>query len=260
MINIYDSIYDSDGKYAGSRAVFRDITERKKMEERIIQQEKMAALGRVAAVVSHELNTPLANIGITAEYLSSMLQKQYAEEFQTIKSEVSHASDIIKRALGFSRMGDLEMKQMDLNEVVVRAVDTVRKTSDIVGVTIETQLSSSCPMLGDEYRLLEAFINVLKNAVEATDSQKKECRVDVSSMMDDDAITVTIMDNGIDMDKHVQDEILKPFFTTKPLEEGTGLGLFIAQWIIQKHGGNLSITSEKHVGTTVTVTLPRRGV
>lgn len=253
-------IKDENGKIIGDLVMITDVTERKKMEEMLFQQEKMAALGRIAAVVSHELNTPLANISITAEYLSSKLQKRYADELRTIKSEVIHASDIIKRVLGFSRMGDIEIKQTDLNEIIIRAVNTVRKTCDTAGIIIQTNLSSSCPILGDEHKLLEAFTNILKNSIEAADPQKEEHRIDVNSTIEDDIITVTITDTGIGIDKNVQGDVLKPFFTTKPPEKGTGLGLFIAKWIIQKHGGNISITSEKNVGTTVTVTLPRKGV
>ncbi len=218
----------------------------------------MAALGRIASVVSHELNTPLANIGVTAEYLASKLSGEYEEELKIIMSEVDNAADIVKRILGFSRMDNFESKEMDIGEVAGRAADAVRtkhRTDDV----IKTRLSS-CRVMGDEYRLFEALVNIIENAVLSRDPSKKTHTVKISSSKSGNSVVITVEDNGVGMDERMVENSSKPFFTTRAKGEGVGLGLFIARWIIEKHGGSLSIESKKNVGTKVSIVIPCGGV
>lgn len=233
-----------------------DLTKWKRMEEKLSQQEKMAALGTIAAVVAHELNTPLANIAITAQLLLSQLGTQYEDDLHTIKREVEYASSIIKKVLGFSRMGEMEMTEVDVAEIVSRAIESVRNMHPMDGVIIQNEMVSSVEIMGDRYRLFEAFTNLISNAVLARDPQKKMHHVVIDSSVSDNALEITITDNGVGMGDAVVAEAKKPFFTTRPKGEGTGLGLFIADWIIERHGGSLSIKSAVGRGTTVTVHLP----
>ena len=113
-------------------------------------------------------------------------------------------------------------------------------------------------MQGDKNRFREVFINLLKNALEAADPQKKNNVISINGHIADSTVIVTIEDTGIGIKKGSLEKITDAFFTTKPLAEGTGLGLTIARWIIRQHGGTLSLTSTPQKGTTVTITLPSK--
>ncbi len=252
-------IRDEDGKPSYVAVTALDISGYKQMEQELSHKDKMASLGRIASVVSHELNTPLANIGITAEYIASEIPGQYEKELEVITSEVNNAANIIKRILDFSRMDDLEFKELDIDKIIGRAAEAARAKHRMSDIEIKTSFSG-CRVLGDEYRLFETLVNILDNAVLARDIRKKSHHIAVSSMVSGSSVVITVEDNGVGMDTRTAEESCRPFFTTRAKGEGAGLGLFIAKWIIEKQGGSLSIESEKNVGTKVTVTIPCKGV
>lgn len=251
-------MYDENGNIVGDLVMISDISQRKALEKKIFEQEKMAALGRIASVVSHELNTPLTNISLAAEMLSSHISPQNKEDLDIIKSEVEQASDIITRVLDFSRTDDLQYSTLDLGEIIHEATNLVQRQANSQNVTINIPASFSLPMQGDRNRIREVFINILKNALEAADPQKKDHVISINGHIKDSTVVVTITDTGIGVKTESLDKLTDAFFTTKPLAEGTGLGLTIAQWIIRQHGGTLSISSIPQKGTTVTVSLPSK--
>ncbi|MCD6147137.1 MAG: PAS domain S-box protein [Thermoplasmata archaeon] len=251
-------IRDENGKPAYVAVTALDITEYKRMEEQMSQQEKLAALGKIASVVSHELNTPLANISITAEYLKSLLPEKHKKELDVILHEVRNASGIIKKTLGFSRMGSMEFRKANIEGVVKKAVEAVKARRNMDGVTIKTNLSP-CDVICDEYRLFEAMTNIIDNAVLARNSESKKHIVDIASTLSDNNVVITVKDNGVGMNTATLKKSDKPFFTTRAKGEGTGLGLFISKWVIKEHGGSLVIESKENVGTEVTVTIPCGG-
>jgi two-component system, sporulation sensor kinase E len=251
-------LYDEKGNIVGDLVMISDISQRKALEKKIFEQEKMAALGRIASVVSHELNTPLTNISLAVEMLSSNILPKHKEDINTIKSEVEHASDIITRVLDFSRTDDLQYSTMDLGEIIQEAIKILQKQTDTQNVTINIPKSLSLPMQGDKNRFREVFINLLKNALEAADPQKKNHIISINGHIADSTVIVTLEDTGIGIKKESLKKITDAFFTTKPLAEGTGLGLTISRWIIRQHGGTLQINSVPKKGTTVTITLPSK--
>ena len=250
------NLIDEEGRPIGLVALGIDITEMKQMQEKLMEHLKMASLGRLAAVVAHELNTPLANIAITAEYLASKIGEEHEEEIRIIKEEVKNASSIIKEILSFSRMGKIEWGEIDIKNVVESAIERVKKICDTNDIIIQNRVDSH-KVLGDEQRLLQCFVNIIKNAVMAKDDKKDTHYViiDLIEREKEEEVEIKIIDNGVGMDKNVQKDAMKPFFTTRPLGEGSGLGLFIANWIIKQHGGKISIESEKGKGTEVSILL-----
>lgn len=251
-------LYDEKGNIVGDLVMISDISQRKALEKKIFEQEKLAALGRIASVVSHELNTPLTNISLAVEMLSSHILPQHKEDINIIKSEIEHASDIITRVLDFSRTDDLQYSTLDLGEIIHEALKTVQRQTEHQNIIIDIPKSLSLPMQGDKNRFREVFINILKNALEAADPHKKDHVISINGHIDDGTVIVTIEDTGIGIKKESLEKITDAFYTTKPLAEGTGLGLTIARWIIRQHGGTLSLTSTPQKGTTVTITLPSK--
>ncbi len=249
------NLTDENGKPIGSVALGRDVTEIKQMQEKLLEHTKMASLGRLAAVVAHELNTPLANINITADYLLSKVGKEYGEELQIIKREVENASAIIREILSFSRMGKIERKVVDIKAIIESALEKVKKTCNVDDVIIQNRVNSH-NITGDEYRLMQCFMNIIRNAIMAKDESKKGHYVIIDSIERENGIEIKIKDNGVGMDENVVKDAIKPFFTTRPLGEGSGLGLFIADWAVKQHGGKIIIKSEKGRGTEVRVFLP----
>lgn len=248
-------IFDEYGNVSQIAIFSRDITEQKEMEEKLMHQRKLAALGRLAAVVAHELNTPLANIAITAEYLMEKM-KGYKEELEIIKREVENASSIIKNVLQFSRMKVAERKEIDVGEIIDKAIDTVRRIYHANDTIFQNRVRN-CRIVGDEQRLKECFINIIKNAVMARDENKKSHYVIVDASEEENELEIRVRDNGVGMDEKVVKDALKPFFTTRSMGEGTGLGLFIANWIAEEHGGKIEIKSKKGEGTEVKIKLRR---
>lgn len=249
-------IIDEDGKVTQMAAFIRDITEEKNMREQLLEQKKMAALGKIAAVVAHELNTPLANIAVTADYLAAQFPAQAREELQEIKRHVFIASHIIKRVLGFSRMQEVIKQPANIKNIVEQAVASVRNAYDLDGITVTLSVRS-CPLRADAHRLHEAFTNVIANAVLAREPTQDNHRVDITSSTTEEQVTVTVVDNGVGMDPTTRERACEAFFTTRPPGEGTGLGLFVATFIIEQHGGKLTIDSTAGSGTVVRITLPR---
>jgi signal transduction histidine kinase len=249
-------LYDDEGNVIGDLAMVSDITEMKTLEEKITEQEKMAALGRVAAVVSHELNTPLANIKLTAEYLSSQLPHKYLKEIKTIKKEVKLASTVIKKVLGFSHVDNFEQKRINLPQIIQGSLDIVHTHFDIPSHLFSLDIPRSLYIPGDEYQLREAFVNIIKNAVEALKTTNNDSTISITLKQHNHSAILTVSDKGIGMDKDLQNIVNKPFITTKPPSEGTGLGLYITQYIISQHGGQMSFSSQKNQGTNVIITLP----
>ncbi|MBS3773103.1 MAG: PAS domain S-box protein, partial [Candidatus Thermoplasmatota archaeon] len=228
-------VRDEDGEPLWAVGMVEDITERKHAEEERRRQMQLAALGRIAAVVSHELNTPLANIALAADCLASEHGLAGNEELGTIRRAVDNASSIVKQVLGFSRMDRMDVQPVDLASVVGEAVAAVRDTSP-GDASVEVSVAP-CRMLADEHHLYRAFVNVVKNAVLARESGGDGHHVSVASEASDGEVVVTIADNGVGMDPEVQAQADQPFFTTRPPGEGTGLGLYIARWIVERHGG-----------------------
>jgi len=234
---------------------YMDLTEKKKMEEMIKEKEKLAALGRLAAVIAHEINTPLSNIAVTAEYLASISEEK--EEMEIIRREVDNIASIVRDILNFSRKEIREMTEFDLKEVMDEAIEKVRRTCYMEGVIIQNRMNP-CIFRGDRQRIMECFVNIVKNAVLAREEGKKGHYV-IVECEEGEKIKIMVRDNGTGMSKDVLKNAMKPFFSTRPAGEGSGLGLFISKWIVEAHKGRMEIESEPGKGTEVRIILPGGG-
>lgn len=249
--NCFYPVFDEHGNVRYIAVFSRDITEEREMEEKLQQHRRLMALGRLAAVVAHELNTPLANISVTADYLMEKV-KDCREEIEVIKREVENAAGIIKSILNFSRMKITEKKEVNLGSLIDRVIENIRRIYGAKDTIFQNRVGKYV-VYGNEERLFECFMNIVKNAVMAKDSKKKVHYVVVDAIEKDDMIEIVVKDNGVGMDEEVQKEATKPFFTTRKMGEGAGLGLFIASWVAEEHGGKIEIKSKRGEGTEVRV-------
>ncbi|KCZ73334.1 histidine kinase,HAMP domain-containing protein,histidine kinase [Candidatus Methanoperedens nitroreducens] len=226
------------------------IIELKKSMVRLIQSEKLASIGMLAAGVAHEINNPLTNILLSAE---SLLRKRTDEntlkqKLEEIISEVEHARIITRNLSEFSRQVEPEIKEMDIKEILERILGIIR----IKNIRVERDIQSVI-LEGDPSQLQQVFLNIIINAVQA---MPKGGRLSVSAGEANGFVEVSISDTGVGIPEESLGKIFDPFFTTKKVGEGTGLGLSICLGIVEKHEGEIKVNSKVGEGSTFTVRLP----
>ncbi len=243
----------------GAIEISKDITRDIMMQRSLLQQEKLASIGRLSAGVAHEINNPLTTVLTTVMLLQEDLAPEdplYAE-LETIAKETLRCRKIVASLLDFARQGNLRKEIVSVNPIVAESVALARKQAGFKGIQVTPALTDGLPeVLADSNQLQQAFINLLVNAIEATPSGGS---IEVATFCDPGLreIRIVISDSGCGMPKDVLEKIFDPFYTTKP--SGTGLGLAITHGIIEQHGGRIDVDSSPDQGTTFMVILPAGG-
>ena len=234
----------------------------------LIQSEKMASLGKLAAVVAHEINNPLAGILIYGKLASRQLMKpeapaeraaEAAKYLQIIEAESRRCGLIVKNLLTFARQAPLNPQRNDLNAIVERCLLLVEHQLELQSIDLVKELDPHIPAITcDASQVQQALLALLVNAVEA---MPKGGRLSVVTSFDSGRhlARMRVSDEGPCIPEDVVPHIFEPFFTTKEGEKGVGLGLAIAFGIVQQHGGNIEVVSTREVGTTFTLVLPEEG-
>jgi PAS domain S-box-containing protein len=253
---------DESGEVSQVIELRRDISERKFLEEQLLQTEKLTSVGRLAAGVAHEINNPLDGIQNCLE----IIQKKPGDAarvnamLELISEGIERIGLIVRRLLIFSRHHKQKMEMLDLNKVVEQSLLFIKHKIDNQGIELRTSLDEELPELfGDAYNLSQVFINILINALDALDSKSAghiAIETKTVTQHSNRFLQVDISDNGCGIIEENMQRIFSPFFTTKDIEKGTGLGLSISQKIIEEHGGKIHITSKWNEGTKVSVLLP----
>ncbi|MGO8788362.1 MAG: sensor histidine kinase [Terriglobia bacterium] len=231
----------------------------------LTQSEKMASLGKLAAVVAHEINNPLAGILTYSKLISRMADKGFNENqrlgeakgyLHIIEGESRRCGSIVKNLLTFARQTPINPQKNDLNAIIERCLLLVGHQMDLQSIELEKKLDPQLPSLYcDAGQVQQALLVILINAVEA---MPHGGRLGVVSAYDPAHRLgrVAVSDEGPGIPPEVLSHIFEPFFTTKEDGKGTGLGLAIALGIIQQHGGNIEVNSTEQKGTVFTVLLP----
>jgi signal transduction histidine kinase len=226
----------------------------------LFQSAKLSAVGEFAAGIAHEIRNPLTTIIGDAQLLMADMkpdQPEYAS-LKAIERSGQRASKVIRNLLAFSRQEEYELAATDINGTIDSALSLIAYQIERSHITITKDLAKDLPPVpASTHHLEEAWINLLINARDAIPAgQRGEIRV--TSRLDGlgKAVQVLISDNGIGIPEENLDRVLEPFFTTKDISEGTGLGLYITYKIIDRHNGTIELDSEVGKGTTVTVILP----
>ncbi|MEO7034144.1 MAG: ATP-binding protein [Polyangiaceae bacterium] len=259
-------VRDADGRPLFIQGVAFDITDIKDAEDRVreaqealLRTEKLAAIGRLAASIGHELRNPLAAIRNAWFYLErrvaqspeALSDKRIQTFSLVISNEIDRCAKIIGELLDFSRERAIYRVPTPAHELVQGALDVVVKPADTIA--LENHVSQELPVPNvdaDQFR--QVLVNLLQNAVEAVDKQTG--RVEVRARDEGGELTLIVADNGKGMSEEVRARIFEPLYTTKL--RGTGLGLAIVEGIIKRHNGRISVTSVINQGTAFTITIP----
>ena len=230
--------------------------------------EKMASLGKLAAVVAHEINNPLAGIRTYARVLRRQLAgadqtlpsteqvKETDRILQMVDGEAGRCGDIVRNLLAFSRQAGARLAEEDLAPVVERCCMLLKHQAEMLGVTLEGRTAPDLPrIVCDAAQMQQVVLALAMNALEATPAGG---RVWIDASGDGDGVRLVIGDTGSGIPKEHLDRIFEPFFTTKDAGKGVGLGLAVVYGIVNGHHGIIDVDSEPGRGTTFTIHLPPR--
>ena len=260
------SIIYEDGKEVASMAIFQDlrpkIEEEKKLEEtrmQLVQSDKLASIGRLAAGVAHEINNPLGGIAVYTHLALEDLPKESFsyENLNKVVNLAERCKKIIKGLLDFSREREFEIKPVNVNDIIEEIFSLVETQALFQNIEITKALGPNLPpIMGDKSQLQQVFINLALNAAEA---MRDGGKLIVKSSLNNSFVEITFTDTGTGIPPEDLDKVFEPFFTTKSEESGTGLGLAVSHGIITEHKGTVSIESRLNEGTTFTIKLPVSG-
>jgi two-component system cell cycle sensor histidine kinase/response regulator CckA len=264
-------LIQSDGKKKGVQGIARDVTERRHLENMVRQSQKMDAIGRLSGGVAHDFNNLLCVISGHAELLSERLEREHpgAKNVAQIKRAVDSASTLVRQLLAFSRKQVFYPQTLNLNTIVI-------ETEKLLGRLIGEHIGFCCsldPGLGrvrvDPIQIEQVIVNLVLNARDAMPQGGKlmiatsnvdldeDCRSRRANIPAGKYTVLAVSDNGSGMDEETQNRIFEPFYTTKELGKGTGLGLATVYGIIKQSGGSIWVYSEPGHGTTFKIYLPR---
>ena len=237
----------------------RDITGERELRARLMETERLAAIGELVAGVAHEVNNPLGSISAFAQLLlrDATLSGEHRESVDVIRSETLRASQVVKDLLAFARRSAPERNAVDLNEIVERSLRLRGFQISSARVQLETRLAPALPTVeGDGRQLQQVVLNLVTNAIQAMASHGGGALRVVTSREGDDVL-LEVSDSGPGVPAAVRPHIFEPFFTTKPEGEGTGLGLSVSYGIVASHGGRLRLAEgPSGRGATFQVILP----
>jgi len=257
---------DENGNVISVLCIARDITESKKQENQLINTEKLASMGTLAAGVAHEINNPL---GIILGFTDLLLEKceknsQDYQDLKTIERQGLHCKVVVENLLRFARHGDGIYEYCDINESIRNIMDVVQHSLDMNNIELRLSLDPDIPEVkGDLRQMQQVILNLVNNAAAA---MKNGGILWISSVLDatNEKVFVIVRDNGHGIPSEYMDKIFDPFFTTKSEGEGTGLGLSVTHGIITKYKGTIACESNtansdnNSKGTTCKITLKVR--
>ena len=219
---------------------------------------RLASNGKLAAGVAHEINNPLTSVlGYSEMGLTKNLSGEVSEDIQIIYNEAQRAAKIVQNLLFFARRKSTEKQYLDLNSVLIRALEIKFYDFKVSNLDVETHLDLGIPKtMIDEHRIVQVFLNILTNTEQAIQQSRGKGKINVCTVKSDGDIKITIKDDGPRIPLEDLNRIFEPFFTTKEVGQGTGLGLSISYGIIKQDGGDIWAESVEGDDTTFHITLP----
>lgn len=257
-------IYDQEEEI-GTFGLFTDLRAIQQVEEdlqqaqrMLMQSEKMAGLGRLAAGVAHEINNPMSGIMLYANLVQEALGKDHelSSDLETIIHEAERCKVIVADLLEFSHQTTYEMELTDLNDVIHKTIAILQHQPLFQDIKFVLNLAEDLkPIYGNSIRLNQVVMNIIVNAAQAMDG-KGNLIITSSIRANNDLAEITIKDSGHGIPPELVEKIFDPFFSTKATGEGAGLGLSVSYAIVKEHKGTIRVTSEPESGTTFTLRFP----
>ena len=261
--NTYAAVRDGNSVYLGTVLVCRDVTDRKRMEIQMIQSEKMATIGELAAGVAHEINNPLDGLlNCTLRIRRNPKNEEQIKEYVDLMEEaIRRIESTVRQLLNFSRKHELTLTSVSLNEVINEVIGLIDYSVEGRHIQIERRFQDNLTsILGDKHLLEQVALNLGLNAIAAMPNGGvltfKTGTIEFDSLLDEAVVFVQVTDTGIGIPRSVRDRIFDPFYTTKITGKGTGLGLSVSNRIVREHGGVIEFESEEGQGSMFTIKLP----
>ncbi len=265
---IKDELYFLSSKFNNMIVRLKEAyQELKNTNQKLIQSEKMASIGKLSAGIAHEINNPNAGIqyciqGLKHNYLSDEQRIEYLDMMEEASLKIEK---VVKELLEFARPHAMEFEEIDLIDVVFRAVKLIKYKFEKyhINLIIENN-NKSYIVWGSSHFLEQVFINLMMNSIDSISEKKMnsefEGEIKINFNENDRFIIMNFTDNGLGIKSNDVDEIFNPFYSTKEVGKGTGLGLAICLNIINDHKGKISLKSTNNAETTFEILLPKRGV
>jgi len=251
-------LLDTTDLNSGCLIVMDDITEKTRLEDQLLQAEKLSSIGLLAAGLAHEVNTPITGISSYTQ----MLLKDTPETdnrksiLEKIEKQTFRAAEIVNGLLNFARMNGAEFEDLDINRLIQESLSLLDHQMQQNHINVQASLENTLPpVYGNSGKLQQVFINLFLNARDAMSSGGE---LKVRTAMNDHMVIVDINDTGVGISEENIKRIYDPFFTTKTSAKGTGLGLAVTYGIIQEHGGRIFVESAPGAGTHFRLKLPTR--
>jgi PAS domain S-box-containing protein len=261
-------VRDEKGALTGFIKITRDMTERRNFEEQLRQSQKMEAIGQLTGGVAHDFNNLLTIIlgNLESALRSDALDAQLRRRLEQAQEGAERGATLTRQLLAFSRRQPLNPRTLNVEQLVVGMGELLQRTLG-ESVAVRTSLFGRCPCEVDSHQLESAILNLAVNARDAM-PDGGTLSLDVSNMQVDrkmvgdglasgEFVVISVSDTGCGMSPEVKDRALEPFFTTKPVGQGTGLGLSQVYGFVKQSGGHVAIYSESNQGTTIRIYLPR---
>jgi signal transduction histidine kinase len=250
-------VRDREGRVVQVVELLEDVTGRRALQAQALHAGKLAALGRLAAGIAHEIGNPLSSLDARLRLLERHTDPEFVQEsVSLLRSQLERIGRIVRGITQFSRLRQQQNSLVDVNGAIREAMNMVRLHRRAKETVFEQVLSDSLgPVAGSRDHIVQVLLNLFLNAVDATDHGGK---ITVESHPHEDGVAVSVADTGTGMDDATRARLFEPFFTTK--SEGTGLGLSLSDSLIRANGGRIEVESKPGEGSRFTVVLPSVGV
>jgi two-component system NtrC family sensor kinase len=256
-------IYDEKGNQIASVGIFKDLRERlrierelQKMQEALLQSEKLAAMGRLTSQIAHELNNPIYGIMNTLELLKTEIPPESKRRriLDLSLSEIQRLSEMLRNMLSFSKPEEEKRRPIKIDELIEGILLMMERQMRESNIQVETSFDPDIPeIMASTNQMRQVMLNLIKNAKEA---MPKGGNLFIRTGKEDNRVLIHIQDTGMGIPEEIRDKIFEAFFTTKQKVKGVGLGLSVCYGIIKDHGGEIKVESEEGKGTTFVISLP----
>jgi PAS domain S-box-containing protein len=249
---------NAEGEIIGIVASARDVTESKRLEQQLIQSEKLAAIGQMVSGVAHELNNPLTAILGVSDLLNERTTDEASRrQLQLINKQAHKAAELVQDLLMFSRPSRHKSQRVKVAELIGRAVDLQKAELEARHITVEVSSGTNLPSIeADPQHMTQVFVNLLSNAQQAIASANDHGRISIYVSALDGQQEILIDDDGPGIRPDIRSKIFDPFFTTHRTSGGSGLGLTICLVIVKEHGGTIEAQASPEGGARFRILLP----